>query len=97
MSLELTDFITQVFLNPVFFLVTILLSAVIFFNGFSDAPNAIATCVSTRAISPKRSLIMAAIFNFLGIFVMSIVNAAVVYTIFNLVKFSGDSSKSLIT
>lgn len=68
-----------------------------FFNGFSDAPNAIATCVSTRAISPKKSLIMAAVFNFIGILVMSMVNASVVYTIFNLVKFSGDSSKSLIT
>lgn len=31
MSLELTDLITQVFPKPVFFLVTLLLSAVIFF------------------------------------------------------------------
>jgi len=35
-------------------------------NGFHDAANAIATSVSTRALTPRRALIMAAAFNLLG-------------------------------
>jgi len=35
-------------------------------NGFHDAANAIATSVSTRALTPRAALIMAAVFNLLG-------------------------------
>jgi len=37
-------------------------------NGFHDAANAIATSVSTRALTPRVALIMAAIMNFIGAF-----------------------------
>lgn len=37
-----------------------------FTNGFHDAANAIATSVSTRALSPRIALAMAAVLNFLG-------------------------------
>ena len=37
-----------------------------FINGFHDTSNAIATSVSTRAISPRDAILMAAILNFLG-------------------------------
>jgi len=37
-------------------------------NGFHDAANAIATSVSTRALTPRIALIMAAIMNFIGAF-----------------------------
>ena len=37
-----------------------------YFNGFHDTANAIATSVSTRALSPKRAVWMSATFNFLG-------------------------------
>ena len=37
-------------------------------NGFHDAANAIATSVSTRALTPRVALIMAAIMNFVGAF-----------------------------
>lgn len=35
-------------------------------NGFHDAANAIATSVSTRALTPRAALIMAAVFNLVG-------------------------------
>ncbi|QCB92778.1 inorganic phosphate transporter [Cellulomonas shaoxiangyii] len=35
-------------------------------NGFHDAANAIATSVSTRALTPRAALVMAAIMNFAG-------------------------------
>ncbi len=38
-----------------------------FVNGWTDAPNAIATVVSTRALPPLVALIMASVFNLLGV------------------------------
>ena len=35
-------------------------------NGFNDAANAIATVIGTRALSPRKAIIMAAIFNLAG-------------------------------
>jgi PiT family inorganic phosphate transporter len=37
-----------------------------FVNGWTDAPNAIATVVSTRVLSPARALLLASVLNFLG-------------------------------
>jgi len=37
-----------------------------YINGFHDTANAIATSVSTRAITPSRAILMAAGLNFLG-------------------------------
>jgi inorganic phosphate transporter, PiT family len=38
-------------------------------NGFHDAANAIATSVSTRALTPRIALLLAAVANFIGTFV----------------------------
>ncbi|MEO5710769.1 MAG: inorganic phosphate transporter [Nocardioidaceae bacterium] len=37
-------------------------------NGFHDAANAIATSISTRALTPRIALLMAAVMNFVGAF-----------------------------
>ncbi|MBA2773806.1 MAG: inorganic phosphate transporter, partial [Nocardioidaceae bacterium] len=37
-------------------------------NGFHDAANAIATSVSTRALTPRMALLLAAVMNFAGAF-----------------------------
>ena len=47
-------------------IVIVLALAFDFINGFHDTANAIATSVSTRAISPTNAIIMAAVLNFLG-------------------------------
>ena len=49
---------------------TVVLVALVFdyTNGFHDAANAIATSVSTRALTPRAALIMAAVMNFVGAF-----------------------------
>jgi inorganic phosphate transporter, PiT family len=46
----------------------VILAAVIFeySNGFHDAANAIATVVSTRVLTPRQAIAMAAFFNFTG-------------------------------
>ena len=43
-----------------------LILAAEFVNGWTDAPNAIATVVSTRVLSPARALAMATVLNVLG-------------------------------
>lgn len=50
------------------FLLIVILSVYIFeyINGFHDAANAIATVVSTRVMTPRIAVIMAAAFNLLG-------------------------------
>lgn len=82
--------------NPMLFVSAVLTLGVVLVNGWTDAPNAIATCVSTRAIGARAAIIMAAIFNFLGVFVMTAINASVAMTIYNMVDFGGDAHMSLI-
>lgn len=94
--MSLIEFLNQMMHNPMLAVSAILTLGVILVNGWTDAPNAIATCVSTRAIDVRKAIIMAAIFNFLGVFVMTSVNASVAFTIYNMVDFGGDSHLSLI-
>lgn len=51
-------------------LVLVITIALIFdyVNGMHDAANAVATAISTRAISPKNAIIMAGVLNFVGAF-----------------------------
>ena len=90
-----SEFLGQFCTNPSFFIITALISGVILVNGWTDAPNAIATCVSTRCLSPKKSIIMAAVFNFLGVFAMTLINSTVAQTIYNIVDFGNDSVAAL--
>lgn len=94
MSIQL--FLEQMIQNPMLFVSAMLTLGVILVNGWTDAPNAIATCVSTRAIEVRKAIIMAAIFNFLGVFIMTMVNASVAMTIYNMVDFGGDAKMALI-
>lgn len=89
MAVSFSDFLTQITTNPMLLVTTILTLAVILVNGWTDAPNAIATCVSTRSISAKSAILMAAVFNFLGVFIMTMINANVAQTIYNMVDFGG--------
>ena len=90
------EFISQMMHNPMLMVSVVLTLGVILVNGWTDAPNAIDTCVSTRAIGVRKAIIMAAIFNFLGVLVMTALNASVAMTIYNMVDFGGDARISLI-
>ncbi len=82
--------------SPALLITVILTLGVIFVNGWTDAPNAIATCVSTRAIKPRAAIVMAAVFNFFGVLVMTWINASVAVTIHNMVNFDGDAHRALV-
>ena len=96
MDVSLAHFLQQVLSNPALTVTTLLTLGVIFVNGWTDAPNAIATCVTTRCMRVRSAVIMAAIFNFLGVFIMTQLNASVASTISNMVDFGGDTNAALI-
>lgn len=96
MTISLGDFLSQLISNPVLAVTTVLTLSVVLVNGWTDAPNAIATCVSTRSMSPRAAVLMAAIFNFFGVLFMTMLNATVAQTIYNMVDFGGDSGVALV-
>lgn len=96
MSVSLDSFLSQLVSNPALLITVLLTLGVILVNGWTDAPNAIATCVSTRSMSPRAAILMAAVFNFLGVLVMTIINATVAETIYNMVDFGGDAHTALV-
>ena len=95
MTITLNEFISNVITNPKLLIITSLILGVILVNGWTDAPNAIATCVATRSLSAKKSLLMAAICNFLGVLVMTMLNATVIQTIYNMVDFGNNAEAAL--
>lgn len=63
----------------ILFLIMVVLSALAydFVNGFHDASNAIGTSIASKALSPKKAILLAVTFNFLG----ALAHTAVAYTI----------------
>ena len=83
-------------MSVAFIITGTLVMGVIFVNGWTDAPNAIATAVSTRVLRTRTAIIMATILNFLGALVMTLVNAQVAETISKMVSFEGGSNQPQI-
>ncbi len=96
MDLSLGYFWGQITGNPLLALSVALTLGVILVNGWTDAPNAIATCVVTRCMSARAAILMAAVFNFLGVFIMSMINATVAETITKMVDFGTDSHEAIV-
>lgn len=96
MSISFSAFISSLWSNPALLVVSVLTLGVILVNGWTDAPNAIATCVSTRSMSPRSAILMATIMNFFGIVVMTSFSSAVAMTIYNMVDFGGNSREALV-
>ena len=96
MEISFSSFCEQVFSNPVLMITVLLTLGVIFVNGWTDAPNAIATCIATRCMKVRTAIMMSAVFNFLGVLVMTKINSAVASTISNMVDFGGETNEALI-
>ncbi|MBQ8295110.1 MAG: inorganic phosphate transporter [Clostridia bacterium] len=94
--MSIVEFWNQMAGNPLLFVAVILTLGVILVNGWTDAPNAIATCVVTRCMKPKSAILMAALFNFLGVFVMTKISNEVAVTITSMVNFGENSSETII-
>ncbi|HJH62259.1 MAG TPA: inorganic phosphate transporter [Firmicutes bacterium] len=75
-------------MNVTVFLIRLLVLAVIFVNGWTDAPNAIATAVGSGAMSFRRAAALAAVCNFVGAALACLLFPAVAATVGSLVSFS---------
>jgi len=96
MAITFSDFLNNLISTPILFVISILISAVMFINGCSDVPNAIATCVSTRSLSPKKALVLAATFNSLGVFIVTLITSKVAETVFHIVNFESNGLSNII-
>lgn len=94
--MEILEFLNEMAANPLLFVAVMLTLGVILVNGWTDAPNAIATCVVTRCMPPKAAILMAALFNFLGVFIMTKINNEVAVTITSMVNFGDNSGRTII-
>ncbi len=92
--MDFSQYLTHLTNNPLAIITALLTLGVILVNGWTDAPNAIATCVSTRSIKPRNAILMAAFFDFLGVFVMTIINNKVAATISNMVNFGVNTKEA---
>lgn len=96
MDLSFSYFCQAVISNPVMLVTVALTLGVIFVNGWTDAPNAIATCIGTRSMNVRHAIWMSAVFNFLGVLVMTHINSSVASTISNMVDFGGRTDQALV-
>ena len=93
---SLKELLTMMGQNPLLLTSILLTLGVILVNGWTDAPNAIATCVVTRCMSPRAAILMAAVFNFLGVFLMTLINATVAETITKMVNFGDNADEAIV-
>ncbi len=96
MELTLSMFMAQAGDHPALIVILLLVIGVTVVSGATDAPNAIASAVSTRCLSPGAALALAAVFNFVGLVGMTYVSTAVAHTMFNMVNFSGNTHQALM-
>ena len=76
-------------------LFVLIVFSVIIVNGFTDAPNAIASCVSSRSMSVRGAIILAGVCNFLGAVTASVFFSEVAQTVYSIVDFGSDASLAL--
>lgn len=96
MSIDFISFLRQLISSPAIAVTALLTLGVILVNGWTDAPNAIATCISTRSMKASSAILMAAVFNFFGVLIMTLINSKVAMTIYNMVDFGSDTSDASI-
>lgn len=87
--------IAAVLHSPALALTLGLTLAVVLVNGWTDAPNAIATAVASGSLSFRGGVALAAVCNFLGVWLVSAAAPAVADTVYSIADFGGDSSAAL--
>ena len=76
---------------------SLLVLGVALVNGWTDAPSAIAGCVSTRALSPKPALLLAASCNFAGAIIMALLCPTVAKTLYGIADFGNNARSAIIS
>ncbi len=85
------DFFSLIFSNFQLCLTVLITLAVAFVNGWTDAPNAIASSVATRCIPMRRAVILAAVSDFAGALLMGLISGKVTETVVSIADFGSDN------
>ena len=94
--LTFSEFLRQMAADPTFAVTAVLTLAVILVNGWTDAPNAIATCIGTSAMGMNAAIGMAAVCNLIGALGMAWLCPAVTDAICGMVDFGADARAASI-
>lgn len=95
MPLYFFDFLIQLGENPGLLVTVLLTLAVLLVNGWTDAPNAIASVVVTGTLPFRTAVLLAAVCNLLGVLCVTAVNASVAETIYSIAIFGGGPTAAL--
>ncbi|RNL49058.1 inorganic phosphate transporter [Paraeggerthella hongkongensis] len=96
MNYDFGAFVAAFCSDPVLALIVLLTLGATVVNGATDAPNAIATVVGTKAMKPTPAIAMAAVCNFIGLAAITMISSAVAMTIFKMVDFGGNNHAALV-
>ena len=96
MDVSLSYFLQAISTNPIMLVTVLLTLGVVFVNGWTDAPNAIATCITTRCLGARKAIMLSAVFNFLGVLIMTHINSSVASTISDMVDFGSNTHEAQI-
>ena len=83
-------------MNAAFVISILLVLGVVFVNVWTDAPNAIGSAVATKVFRPRTAIMVAVVFNFLGVLLMTSITSQVADTISNMVDFGPDPGKDAL-
>lgn len=93
--LSVSEFLALPGRFPVLYPVIFLLLAVVLVNGWTDAPNAIATAVSSGALGFRAAVFLSAGCNFLGVWLACLLFPLVADTIYSIADFGKSPSAAL--
>lgn len=79
------------------FLASAITLGVAFVNGFTDAPNAIASVIVTRTLKLKTAMFSAAFADFIGSLTVGLLNGQVTQTLYNIVDFGNNSKVAIVS
>ncbi len=89
------SYLEGLFQFPALLPAALLTLAVVVVNGWTDAPNAIATVVASGVLPFRRAVLLAALCNLAGVWLFAALSPAVANTIYEIADFGGDPASAL--
>lgn len=96
MNVTIQELVTAMIKTPAFAVTVVLILGVILVNGWTDAPNAIATTVATGTLGIRSAIFFAAAMNFLGLWLTTRGNSAVAASLYHLAEFEDGSGRGIV-
>lgn len=79
------------------FITVVFVLAVAFVNGWTDAPNSVAACVSTGVLSTKKALVISALADFAGSLTVGLISGKVSERMIDLASYSNDKELYIVS